>query len=46
MNESPDLSWTEEVGEDTIVAMSPSVRELFLAVRQLHQEMQAGDGGD
>ncbi len=46
MSQSPDLSWTEEVGEDVVAAMSPAVRELFIAVRQLHQEMQAEDGGD
>ncbi len=41
MSELRGLSWTLEVSNDVIAAMSPPIRQFFLALRQLHMEEKA-----
>ncbi len=38
MNESPDLSWVEEVEEDVEASLPGPMRHILLALRQLHRE--------
>ncbi|MEE9174056.1 MAG: hypothetical protein V3U30_03660 [Thermoplasmata archaeon] len=48
MSESPepDLSWVESIGEDVEEALNPTIRRILLALKALHAEMGARDGGD